>query len=212
MAVVNLIHFAPIKHAWKVEKQDGIVGLLTFILTLIFAPHLENGIAFGIILSLGLFLYRTTQPKFTELAVQDGSINFSPFGGEDIESSGVVKLVKYSGSLYFANAAYFETQMLELIAKNKEQLKYIVVDVGALNQIDASGEAVLSELVQSCSDTGIEILFSRTERLEAELFRSGFKKRFGENRFFNRTAQALKYVWEEIEREEESEDKVINIT
>jgi SulP family sulfate permease len=212
MAVVNLIHFAPIKHAWKVEKQDGIVGLLTFILTLIFAPHLENGIAFGIILSLGLFLYRTTQPKFTELAVQDGSINFSPFGGEDIESSGVVKLVKYSGSLYFANAAYFETQMLELIAKNKEQLKYIVVDVGALNQIDATGEAVLSELVQSCSDTGIEILFSRTERLEAELFRSGFKKRFGENRFFNRTAQALKYVWEEIEREEESEDKVINIT
>ena len=213
MAIVNLIHFAPIKHAWKVEKQDGIVGLLTFILTLIFAPHLENGIAFGVILSLALFLYRTTQPKFTELAVQDGSINFSPFGGEDIESSGVVKLVKYSGSLYFANAAYFETQMLELIAKNKEQLKYIVVDVGALNQIDATGEAVLSELVQSCSDTGIEILFSRTERLEAELFRSGFKKRFGENRFFNRTAQALKHVWKELESEEEEDrDKVINIT
>ena len=87
MAVVNLINFAPIKHAWKVEKQDGIVGLLTFIMTLIFAPHLENGIAFGIILSLALFLYRTTQPKFTELAVQEGSINFSPFGGEDAESS-----------------------------------------------------------------------------------------------------------------------------
>ena len=212
MAVVNLIHFAPIKHAWKVEKQDGIVGLLTFIMTLIFAPHLENGIAFGIILSLGLFLYRTTQPKFTELAVQEGSINFSPFGGENIESSDVVKLVKYSGSLYFANASFFETQMLEVIAKNKDQLKYIVVDVGALNQIDASGEAVLSELVQSCSDTGIEILFSRTERLEVELFRSGFKKRFGENRFFNRTAQALKHVWQELESEEKDKDKVINIT
>jgi len=102
--------------------------------------------------------------------------------------------------------------MLEIIAKNKDQLKYIVVDVGALNQIDASGEAVLSELVQSCSDTGIEILFSRTERLEAELFRSGFKKRFGENRFFNRTAQALKYVWEELESEEEEQGKVINIS
>ena len=73
--------------------------------------------------------------------------------------------------------------MLELITKNKDQLKYIIVDVGALLQIDASGEAVLSELVDSCSSAGIEILFSRTERLEAELFRSGFKKRFGENRF-----------------------------
>jgi SulP family sulfate permease len=212
MAVVNLVHFAPIKHAWKVEKQDGIVGLLTFIMTLIFAPHLENGIAFGIILSLALFLYRTTQPKFTEFAVQEGSINFAPFGGEDIESSDVVKLVKYSGSLYFANAAYFETQMLELIAKNKEQLKYIVVDVGALNQIDASGELVLSELVDSCSSNGIEILFARPERLEAELFRSGFKKRFGDDRFFNRTTQALKHVWKELESEEEDKGKVINIS
>ena len=123
-----------------------------------------------------------------------------------------MKLVKYSGSLYFANAAFFETQMLEVIAKNKEHLKYIVVDVGALNQIDASGEAVLSELVQSCSDTGIEILFSRTERLEAEFFRSGFKKRFGEDRFFNRTAQALKHVWKELESKEEDKDKVINIS
>ena len=212
MAVVNLIHFAPIKHAWKVEKQDGIVGLLTFIMTLIFAPHLENGIAFGIILSLVLFLYRTTQPKITELAVQDGSINFSHFAGEDIESSDIVKLVKYSGSLYFANAPFFETQMLEIIAKNKDQLKYIVVDVGALNQIDASGEEVLSGLVESCSTAGIEILFSRTERLEAELFRSGFKKRFGEDRFFNRTAQALKHVWKELESEEEDKGKVINIS
>jgi len=212
MAVVNLINFAPIKHAWKVERQDGIVGLLTFIMTLIFAPHIENGIAFGIILSLGLFLYRTTQPKFTELVVQKGSINFSPFGSEDSEGSDTVKLVKYSGSLYFANAAFFETQMLEIIAKNKDQLKYIVVDVGALLQIDASGEEVLSELVDSCSSAGIQILFSRTERLEAELFRSGFKKRFGEDRFFNRTAQALKYVWKELESEEEDKGKVINIS
>ena len=71
---------------------------------------------------------------------------------------------------------------------------------------------MLAELVQSCSDTGIEILFSRTERLEAELFRSGFKKRFGENRFFNRTAQALKHVWKELESEEEAKGKVINIS
>ena len=71
---------------------------------------------------------------------------------------------------------------------------------------------MLSELVQSCSDTGIQILFSRTERLEAELFRSGFKKRFGENRFFSRTAQALKYVWEKLESEEDDKDKIINIS
>ena len=198
MSVVSLIHFGPLRHAWKVEKHDGWVGLLTFIMTLVFAPHLENGIAFGVIMSLGLFLYRTMEPNFTELSVEQESIIASRYIEEDAEVSKEVKVAKYSGSLYFANAAYFETKLLELISKNKE-LKYIVVDVASIFQVDASGEQVLSNLVESCSESGVEILFARTDRLEAELYRSGFKKRFGENRFFELRADALKYVWRQLE-------------
>ncbi|MBT6922694.1 MAG: sulfate permease, partial [Candidatus Ruthia sp.] len=73
MAVINLIKFAPIVHAWKVEKHDAIVAVASFVLTLLFAPHLENGIVIGVILSLVLFLYRTMEPRFTELSAHDGS-------------------------------------------------------------------------------------------------------------------------------------------
>jgi SulP family sulfate permease len=218
MSVVNLIHFGPLRHAWKVEKHDGWVGLLTFIMTLVFAPHLENGIAFGVIMSLGLFLYRTMEPNFAELSVQPESIIASRYTDEDTEISNEVKVAKYSGSLYFANAAYFETKLLELISRNKE-LKYIVVDVASIFQIDASGEQVLSNLVESCADSGVEILFARTDRLEAELYRSGFKNRFGENRFFELRADALKYVWQQLElsnqvQEEdnlEEQDQILDI-
>ena len=205
MSVVNLVHFSPLKHAWKVEKHDGWVGLLTFIMTLIFAPHLENGIAFGIIMSLGLFLYRTMEPNFTELSVQKGSIIASRFVDDTTEVSNAVKIAKWSGSLYFANAAYFETKLLELISKN-EELKYIIVDVASIVQVDASGEQVLRNLVESCSDSGVEIVFARTDRLEAELYRSGFKKRFGENRFFDLRADALKHVWQELEANEQEQE------
>ena len=205
MSVVNLVHFSPLRHAWKVEKHDGWVGLLTFIMTLIFAPHLENGIAFGIIMSLGLFLYRTMEPNFTELSVQKGSIIASRFIDDTTEVSNAVKIAKWSGSLYFANAAYFETKLLELISKN-EELKYIIVDVASIVQVDASGEQVLRNLVESCSDSGVEILFARTDRLEAELYRSGFKKRFGENRFFDLRADALKHVWQELEANEQEQE------
>jgi len=205
MSVVNLVHFSPLRHAWKVEKHDGWVGLLTFIMTLIFAPHLENGIAFGIIMSLGLFLYRTMEPNFTELSVQKGSIIASRYIDDTAEVSNAVKIAKWSGSLYFANAAYFETKLLELISNNKE-LKYIIVDVASIVQVDASGEQVLRNLVESCSDSGVEILFARTDRLEAELYRSGFKKRFGENRFFDLRADALKHVWQELEANEQEQE------
>ncbi len=208
MAILHLINFAPIRHAWKVEKHDGVVGALTFVLTLIFAPHLENGIAFGIIMSLGLFLYRTMQPRFSEFSARDGSKFFISVTDNDEdeskdESVNAVKIVKFSGSLYFANAAYFENKMLELIAKNREQLKYIIVDVTGINQIDASGEDVLSSLVELCSISGIEILFARAEGIEAVLQRSGFISKFGEGRFFNRRAEALRFAWQEIEGESE---------
>jgi len=208
MAILHLINFAPIRHAWKVEKHDGVVGALTFVLTLIFAPHLENGIAFGIIMSLGLFLYRTMQPRFSEFSARDGSKFFISVTDNDEdeskdESVNAVKIVKFSGSLYFANAAYFENRMLELIAKNRDQLKYIIVDVTGINQIDASGEEVLSSLVELCSISGIEILFARAEGIEAILQRSGFIRKFGEGRFFNRRAEALRFAWQEIEGESE---------
>ena len=208
MAILHLINFAPIRHAWKVEKHDGVVGALTFVLTLIFAPHLENGIAFGIIMSLGLFIYRTMQPRFSEFSARDGSKFFISVTDNDEdeskdESVNAVKIVKFSGSLYFANAAYFENKMLELIAKNREQLKYIIVDVTGINQIDASGEDVLSSLVELCSISGIEILFARAEGIEAVLQRSGFISKFGEGRFFNRRAEALRFAWQEIEGESE---------
>jgi len=198
VAVFHLINFSPIWHAWKVEKHDAIVGFLTFLLTLISAPHIENGIAFGVILSLGLFVYRTTKPNFSELSSPDGSTNFVNAGEHNLESCKVVSLVKYSGSLYFANAGYFETKILELIAQNRQSLKYIIVDVAGINQIDASGEEVLLNLVESCSKSGVEILFARIEGLDAVLERSGFKGKVGDNRFFQRRGEALRYAWKKI--------------
>ncbi|MCU7808417.1 MAG: sodium-independent anion transporter, partial [Candidatus Thiodiazotropha sp. (ex Semelilucina semeliformis)] len=54
MAVINLIKIEPIIHAWKAQPHDAIVAVVTFVLTLVFAPHLDKGIIVGVLLSLGL--------------------------------------------------------------------------------------------------------------------------------------------------------------
>lgn len=202
MAVVNLIKFHPIKHAWKVEKHDAIVSVVAFVLTLLFAPHLENGIVIGVILSLGLFLYRTMEPRFTELSAHDGSTMFVNALDNDLNRCEVVSIVKYSGSLYFANAGYFEDRILRLIADKQEHLKYIIVDMAGINQIDASGEEALTGLLDRCSANGVEILFARMEGIEGTLIRSGFVDRFGKNRFYERRTDALRYAWKELGDEE----------
>jgi SulP family sulfate permease len=202
MAVINLIKFAPIMHAWKVEKHDAIVAVASFVLTLLFAPHLENGIVIGVILSLVLFLYRTMEPRFTELSTHDGSSMFVNALDNKLDRCEVVSIVKYSGSLYFANAGYFEDKILKLIADKHECLKYIIVDMAGINQIDASGEDVLSGLLDRCSAGGVEILFARTEGIERVLKRSGFMDKYGEERFYERRTDALRFAWKELGDEE----------
>ena len=198
MAVINLIKFAPIMHAWKVEKHDAIVAVTSFVLTLIFAPHLENGIVIGVILSLALFLYRTMQPRFTELSAHSGSTMLVNALDNKLDRCEVVSIVKYSGSLYFGNAGYFEDRMLNLIAEKHQCLKYIIVDMAGINQIDASGEEMLAGLLDRCSAAGVEILFARTEGIEKVLRKSGFMDQFGEDRFYDRRTDALRHAWKEL--------------
>ena len=202
MAVVSLVRFQPIKHAWKVEKQDGVVGVVTFVLTLWFAPHLENGIVVGIILSLGLYLFRTMKPRFVELSTHDGSRFFVDAIANNLETCEVVSIVKYSGSLYFASANYFESRVLRLIAEKRKCIRYIIIDMAGINQIDASGEIILSQLVERCSENQVELLFARTEGIERVLERSGFIEKYGKNRFYERRTEALKYAWRQLGDEE----------
>ena len=198
MAVINLIKFAPILHAWKVEKHDAIVAVTAFTLTLLFAPHLENGIVIGVILSLALFLYRTMEPRFTELSAHSGSTMLVNALENKLESCEVVSIVKFSGSLYFGNAGYFEDKILKLIADKKQCLRYVIVDMAGINQIDASGEDVLAGLLDRCSGAGVEILFARTEGIEKVLERSGFMKKYGKDRFYDRRTDALRFAWKEL--------------
>ncbi|MBU1777109.1 MAG: SulP family inorganic anion transporter, partial [Gammaproteobacteria bacterium] len=63
MAVIGLVNFKAIAHAWHTHKHDGVAAMVTFVATLAFAPHLDNGIMVGAGLAIILYLYRTMKPR-----------------------------------------------------------------------------------------------------------------------------------------------------
>jgi SulP family sulfate permease len=62
MAIIELIKIKPIIHAWKTQAHDGVVAVVTFVLTLICAPHLDKGILAEV--GLFLFLWHRLRPPF----------------------------------------------------------------------------------------------------------------------------------------------------
>ncbi|HEX8962541.1 MAG TPA: SulP family inorganic anion transporter, partial [Rhodocyclaceae bacterium] len=158
MAVIGLINFSAIKHAWHASRHDGIAAAVTFVVTLAVAPHLDTGILIGAGLAVVLYLLRTMTPRVAILGRHaDGTLRDARVN--NLPASKVVTAVRFDGRLYFANVSYFEDAILEAVAANPEAPYLLVVGDG-INELDASGEEVMRHLVERLRGNGITVVFS----------------------------------------------------
>ena len=197
MAVVNLIKIAPIKHAWMVERQDAAVAIITFALTIIWAPHLDKGIAVGVMLSLMLFLYRSMAPRVAVLSRDpDGSLRDAEV--RNLQTCRNISLIRFDGSLYFANTGYFEDKILERVAL-KPDLKFVIIDAEGINSIDATGEEMLGNLIDRLKEAGVEMIFARAKKQLWDTFeRTHLMDKLGRDHMFAIRSQAFNYVWNRL--------------
>jgi len=197
MAVIKLIKFAPVKAAWRVQPHDAIVSVITFALTLIMAPHLDKGIIVGVLLSLGLYTWRSMRPRMAVLSrhaddtLRDAEVHI-------LKTCDHISVLRFDGSLYFANSGYFENKVLERISV-KPDLKYIMVDAEGINEIDATGEEMLHELTNRIGKQGIELVFARAKKPLIDVFnRTGLTEYLGGKTLFRTRTRALRYIWQNI--------------
>ncbi len=191
IAVAGLVKIEPIIHAWKVHRHDGIVSIVVFIVTLVAAPHLEQGIIVGVLLSLGLFLYRTMKPRLIEMARHEDTTlrNAERFS---LMTSDTVSVFRYDGDLYFANSGYLEGKLLNMVAQ-KPNLKLVVLDIESADQLDATGEEMLKNLFDRLQSIGIELYIARPKiQIEQALKRSGLYQHIGAERFFRQRTDAVR--------------------
>lgn len=197
MAVINLIRVEPIIHAWKAVRGDGVVAVVTFALTLVMAPHLDKGIIVGVILSLILFMFRSMRPRFAVLSrYSDGTMRDVVVN--QLPTSPKISIVRFDGSLYFANAGYFETRILGVVADNPE-LEFLVLDGEGINELDATGEEVLHHLAERLRAQGITLLIARMKKQFMDTIRrTGLIEVIGPEHFFSRLTYALNYAWDQL--------------
>ena len=196
-AVINLIRIKQIKYAFRVHKHDGFIAVLTFALTLILAPHLEQSILVGVVLSLGLFMYRTMHPHITILSRSaDGELRDAE--ANILKTCPNITLMRFEGPLFFASAMYFEEKVLERVAA-KPNLKFIIVDAEAITEIDATGEDMLHQLSLRLAALHIEFVFARTKRQVMDVFvRTGFAGTDWLDHFYRHDQSAIEFAWQNI--------------
>jgi len=194
MAVIGLINVSGFIHAYKAQKYDGIISIIAFVATLAFAPHLDKGIMIGVVLSISVFLYKSMKPKISLLARhEDASLRCMETHG--LQECEHIAMVQFEGPLFFANSSYLEDS-IRGIMEAKKKLKHIILVAHGINEMDASGEEMLSLLVDRIRSAGLDISFSGiNESVLKVLKRTHLLEKIGQDHLYHTPEQAINKIY-----------------
>jgi SulP family sulfate permease len=191
MAVVGLINISGFVHAWQAQKYDGLISIITFVATLGFAPHLDKGIMIGVVLSLALYLYRNMRPRIALLS-KTANGDYRDARRWHLARCRHVAVLRFHSSLFFANVNYLEDVVLDTVATMPELKHFLIVGNG-INELDASGEVLLSHLVSRLRERNIDISFTGlNDHVLDVMKRTHLYEKIGEDHFYYNVAIAVR--------------------
>ena len=135
VAILTLVDIPLIRQTWRYSRSDFSAMAVTILLTLV--EGVEAGIISGVVLSIGLFLYRTSRPHSAVVGRIPGTEHFRSITRHEVETLTSVAFLRIDESLYFANARYLEDTVLQMVAR-EPGLEHVVLICSAVNLIDAS--------------------------------------------------------------------------
>ncbi len=200
MAVIGLLNVRDIVHAWRVNRADGVISVLTFVATLVFAPHLDKGILLGVTLSVAVFFYRKMKPVIAELSLwEDG--HYRSAARLHLKQCRYIVIIRFDGPLFFANISYLEDEVLKIV-KTRKDLRTVHFKCNGINEIDASGERALRLLVERLHAAGYTVSMSGLKLQVVDILQqSGLLEVIGTNNLFPTLAQALEVIWPQAHQE-----------
>ena len=190
MAVIGLVNAKGFIHSWKAQWYDGVISVLSFLVTLYFAPHLDKGIMVGVALSMAVFLYKSMRPVVSSLSMNEENILKS---SEHYRLKGCrhISVVRFDGALFFANASYLDEQVAKFRTEQPD-LRYILLDGHGINDMDASGEEALSMLVNRVRSAGLGFAMCGVKgQVMAVMERTGLLGTIGKENLFANTKDAV---------------------
>jgi len=158
VAVVNLIDFKFAFRLYKNRRDEFVVLVLTFLLTLFIG--ITEGILLGVVLSLLLLVYRASKPHHAFLG-RIGTTNYfkniDRFSNEIVHRDDLI-ILRFDAQLFFGNIGYFKTLVNKAVEEKEQTIKGFIINARAINYIDITASEQLYELIASLQKKGIRVM------------------------------------------------------
>jgi SulP family sulfate permease len=194
VAVASLIDLKSIRHSWQYSKSDGTAQIATIIVVLMVG--IEAGILVGVGLSLILFLWRTSRPHMAVVGQVDYSEQYRNVLRHTVRTDPEILLLRVDENLYFANTAYLEARVQEIVSDNPE-VSEIVLICSAVNFIDGSAFDTLEQLIDNFRQAEVTLHLAEVKGpVMDRLNRTKFVEHLAPGQVFSSTHEAVKHLRE----------------
>ncbi len=160
VAVLSLVDFSILKKTWSYSKVDFTAVAATILLTL--GLGVEVGVSAGVILSIGLFLYKTSRPHVAEVGLVPGTQHFRNINRHKVITHPSIVSLRIDESLYFANAAFLQDYVYDRVACD-QPVRHIILMCSAVNEVDMSALESLEAINLRLKDMGIKLHMSEVK-------------------------------------------------
>jgi SulP family sulfate permease len=202
LVAYNLIDVGQIKHILSSSKNETAILLVTFLATLFL--ELEFAIYLGVLLSLVIFLWRTSTPEIVTLA-PDIDLDAQKNTLVDISSKPLnqcpqLKIIRIDMSIYFGSLNHIQTRLNEIT--DSERINHILIIGSGINFVDLSGEEMLLSEAHRLEKLGGGLYFADLKPSVYEfLGRAHFISDVGNSHFFDRKKIALRYLYRKLDKQ-----------
>jgi len=152
----------------------------------------EQGIVLAMVVSLLRIVHHSYRPH-TAVLVQDaaGVWQLTPVVAGAVSQPGVV-VYRFGAALFYANAGMFSDEIRRLAGPGPSSIRWIMVDAGAITNVDYTAAHVVRELQQDLAHEGVALVFAHVQSdLRSDLDRHHLTEAIGPNRILDSLHEAL---------------------
>jgi SulP family sulfate permease len=199
LVAYGLIDFHHIRDTLSRSRSESMIMLVTFFATLFL--ELEFAIYLGVLLSLVLYLARTSRPDIITLAPdrQDERGRFTNVYSKPVVECPQLKIIRIDRAIYFGSVNYIQTR-LDVISE-REGIVHILIDASRMNYIDLAGlDMLAAENLRLKARGGGLYLCGLKSSVWQFLAERRYVKTIGAEAFYNHKSQAIAAIFKKLDR------------
>jgi SulP family sulfate permease len=199
LVAYGLIDFHHIRETFSGSRSETTILLVTFFATLFL--ELEFAIYLGVLLSLILFLAKTSRPDIVTLAPDshDPKRKLANVQAKPISECPQLKIIRIDRDIYFGSVNFIQAR-LEYISE-KEGIVHILIDASRMNYIDMAGAAMLVQENRRLNARGGGLYFCGIKSTLWQFLAEGrYVRAIGTSRFFDHKQQAIAAIFRKLDK------------